>query len=204
MLKIIKGAHVTASEKLSQGYEITDFGITANTDADNIRKIIEDFLVMNNDLPLFLFIEVPANLKDEKVIGKEEDGAVLVEKSHKDVYYLDGVSSEELGHLLDPLYDILINDGLSAFGVGNPNGEEIGKYKYNAMILYAKNPDKYIQLFEKYNISRTDKLVTAWDSFTPETPGKCERYYDKSGRDIYDIIVKLKEVGLYKAEQRED
>ena len=204
MLKIIKGAHVTASKKLSQGYEITDFGITANTDADNIRKIIEDFLVMNNDLPLFLFIEVPANLKDEKVIGKEEDGAVLVEKSHKDVYYLDGVSSEELGHLLDPLYDILINDGLSAFGVGNPNGEEIGKYKYNAMILYAKNPDKYIQLFEKYNISRTDKLVTAWDSFTPETPGKCERYYDKSGRDIYDIIVKLKEVGLYKAEQRED
>lgn len=123
MLKIIKGAHVTASEKLSQGYELTDFSITANTDADNIRKIIEDFLVMNNDLPLFLFIEVPANLKDEKVIGKEDD-AVLVEKSHKDVYYLDGVSSEELGHLLDPLYDILINDGLSAFGVGNPKEDK--------------------------------------------------------------------------------
>ncbi len=204
MLKMIKGSQVPSPEILSQGYEMTDRGLTANVDADNIRNIIEGFLDMNRGLPLFLFIEVPANIKDEKVIGETEDGYVQLEAHHKDVYYLDGISSEGLKQLLEPLYDILINDGLSSFGVGNPHGEEVGKYKYNEMILFSGELPKYVSLFEQNGIFRTDKLVTAWDTFSCETPGTSEKYSDEEGRDIYIIIEVLKEVGMYKAEQRED
>ncbi len=202
MLKMIKGARVAACEKLSQSFEITDRSIIANVDADNIRKIIEGFLDMNKALPLFLFIEVPANIKDEKIIGKTEDGYVQLEAHHKDVYYLDGISSAALKQLLEPFYDILINDGLSSFGVGNPYGEEIGKYKYNEMIVFCRDLQKYAPLFVQNGISRTDSLVTAWETFTRDTPGTCERYFDEEGRDVYSIIDALKEVGMYKAEQR--
>ena len=204
MLKMIKGSCVPKPEMLSQGYEITDRNLIANVDADNIRNIIEGFLDMNKGLPLFLFIEVPANIKDEKVIGETEDGYVQLEAHHKDVYYLDGISSEGLKQLLEPLYDILINDGLSSFGVGNPHGEEVGKYKYNEMILFSGELQKYVPLFERNGVFRTDRLVTAWDTFTPDSPGASERYSDEKGRDIYSVTDYLKEVGMYRAEQRDD
>lgn len=204
MLKMIKGSHVPKPQMLSQGFEITDSRIIANVDADNIRKIIEGFLDMNKALPLFMFIEVPANIKDEKIIGKTEDGYVQLEAHHKDVYYLDGISSESLKQLLEPFYDILINDGLSSFGVGNPYGEEVGKYKYNEMILFGKELQRYAPLLEQNGVFQTNRLITAWDTFTPDSPGTCEKYSDEKGRDIYGIIDALKEFGMYRAEQRED
>lgn len=204
MLKMIKGAQVTSLDMLVQGYETAENCINANVDADKIKSIIEGFLDMNNDLPLFLFIEIPANLKNERIIQEFEDGGVLLEQNHKDIYYLDGVSAKGLKQLLEPFYEILINDGLSAFGVGNPLGEEIGKYKYNFMMLYSQDVNKYISLFETNGISRTKNLITAWDTFTPDTPGTSEKYCDENNRDIYAIIDTLKEIGMYMAEQREE
>lgn len=204
MLKMIAGAKIENNQNLSQGYEISENQLTANADADNIRNVMEDFMDMNENIPLFLFIEVPANLKDEKVAETFEDGAVAVDTPHKDVYYLDGVPAGSLKKILAPLYEILINDGLSAFGVGNPYGDEIGKYKYNVMVLYSRNnTDKYKQIFENNGILKTDNLVTAWDTFSDETPGTSEIYSDSKGRNIYDIIEVLSGIGLYKAEQRE-
>lgn len=204
MLKMIAGAKIENNQNLSQGYEISENQLTANADADNIRNVMEDFMDMNENIPLFLFIEVPSNLKDEKVAETFEDGAVAVDTPHKDVYYLDGVPAGSLKKILAPLYEILINDGLSAFGVGNPYGDEIGKYKYNVMVLYSRNnTDKYKQIFENNGILKTDNLVTAWDTFSDETPGTSEMYSDSKGRNIYDIIEVLSGIGLYKAEQRE-
>lgn len=204
MLKMIAGAKIENNQNLSQGYEISENQLTANADADNIRNVMENFMDMNENIPLFLFIEVPSNLKDEKVAETFEDGAVAVDTPHKDVYYLDGVPAGSLKKILAPLYEILINDGLSAFGVGNPYGDEIGKYKYNVMVLYSRNnTDKYKQIFENNGILKTDNLVTAWDTFSDETPGTSEIYSDSKGRNIYDIIEVLSGIGLYKAEQRE-
>lgn len=204
MLKMIAGAKIENNQNLSQGYEISENQLTANADADNIRNVMEDFMDMNENIPLFLFIEVPSNLKDEKVAETFEDGAVAVDTPHKDVYYLDGVPADSLKKILAPLYEILINDGLSAFGVGNPYGDEIGKYKYNVMVLYSRNnTDKYKQIFENNGILKTDNFVTAWDTFSDETPGTSEMYSDSKGRNIYDIIEVLSGIGLYKAEQRE-
>ncbi len=204
MIRMIKGAQIAAAEKLMQGYEISENRLTANVDADNIRNILDSFIDRNCGSPLFMFIEVPANISDEKITEKFEDGSMAIETPHKDVYYLDGLSSEYMKKLLEPLYEILINDGLSSFGAGNFQDDEIGKYKYNQMILFSNDPGKYGGIFEEHGIVYTEKLVSAWDTFTRDTPGQCRRYTDKNGRTVYDIIDLLTQNGMYKAKQRQD
>jgi len=205
MLKMIAGAKINDPSDLMQAYEVSGNQIIANVDVDNIPKVLENFIDFNRNSPLFLFIEVPANLKDEKVSAVCEDGFVTLETHHKDVYYLDGITADKLKRVLESFSEILINDGLSSFGVGNPYGEEIGKYKYNNMILFSRdNPGKYIQIFEQEGITKTENLITAWDTFTYETPGTSNLYNDSAGKNIYDVIEKLYEIGLYKAEQREE
>lgn len=203
MLKMIKGAQITDGDSLTQGYEIVEGMIAANVDADNIRNVFEGFLEINRNESLFLFIEVPSRLDDETVTETFEDGGVAIETTHNDVYYLDGISAAALRELFEMFYEILVNDGLSAFGVGNPYGEEVGKYKYNVMKLYSKEPEKYACIFESLGINKTDELITAWNTFSEKTPGISEKYSDSEGRDIYDIIEILSEEGLYKAEMRE-
>ena len=56
MLKMIAGAKIENNQNLSQGYEISENQLTANADADNIRNVMEDFMDMNENIPLFLFI----------------------------------------------------------------------------------------------------------------------------------------------------
>jgi hypothetical protein len=203
MLKMIKGARVTADTELSEEYEIFDNMISANVDAERISEVIEKFLEKNCNESLFLFIEVPASLDDETIAETFEDGGVSIETPHNDVYYLDGISAGAVRELLDIFSEILINDGLSAFGVGNPQGDEVGKYKYNVMKLYCNDTHKYADIFESLGIRQTDRLVTAWETFSLDTPGISEKYTDSEGRDVYDIIEILSESGLYKAEQRE-
>lgn len=49
-----------------------------------------------------------------------------------DIYYLDGISKKFFKELLDKSGEILLNDGMSSFGLGNfTTNDEIGKYKYN-------------------------------------------------------------------------
>lgn len=205
MLKMIAGAQVYDPTILSQGYEIYEKLITANVDCDNIRALIEGFIEMNKDVPLFLFVEVPAHIDDETISETFSDGSVAIENQHKDIYYLDGISAEATIALLDQFEEILINDGLSAFGVGTPMGEEIGKYRYNIVKVYGyEEAVHYIPLFEKVGIPRVDELVTAWDTISQDTPGTSVCYYDSNGRSVYDIVDTLKEVGMYKAEQREE
>lgn len=74
MLKMIKGARVTADTELSEEYEIFDNMISANVDAERISEVIEKFLEKNCNESLFLFIEVPASLDDETIAETFEDG----------------------------------------------------------------------------------------------------------------------------------
>ncbi len=205
MLKMIRGVTLANTDKLYEGYTYRNDRIIASVNADKMQKIIEGFIKENNDTDLFLFIEVPANLDDENVVEKYPNGGIIKGPMHNDVYYLDGISPKALIRLLEPFYEILINDGLSSFGVGNPYREEIGKYKYNEMILFShENTEKYVRIFDRCQIPFTDDLVTAYDNVSPETPGICEMYTDPQGRDIYSVIELLSECGLYKAEQREE
>lgn len=205
MFNLIKGAKINENIALKEEYEINGNWIYANISAENIRRIINQFIEIENTELFCLFIEIPANMTDENVIRKTEDGYCVTEKMHKDIYYLDDISAKNLNELLNIFEDILINDGLSSFGVLSQKGNEIGKYKYNVMGAYSDGEDltPIIEAFYNVKIPRTDKLVTAWDYFSQDNPGESE-LYKKDGKTIYDVVETLKEVGMYKYEQREE
>ena len=194
MLKMIKGADVPKAEQLKEEYILENKRITANVNTDKIRNIMEQFLNMNEDTPLFLFIETPCNISEENITGETEDGFLEMETHHKEIWYLDGIPAQTVRQIFDCVFDILLHDGLSAFGIGNPDGEEIGKYKYNIVQMFCSDAhvSRYVQFFENEGIHQTANLITAWDTFTQDEPGTCSRYESPSGMNIYDVVKCLK------------
>lgn len=204
MFNLINGAKSNENIALKEEYEINGNWIYANISAENIRKIIEKFVETEKGNRFCLFIETPANISDENVIGMDDEGFYQLDGKHMDVYYLDNITDEYVVYLLDKFGDILINDGLSHFGILSQSGREFGKYKYNVIKAYTRDDLlPLIKVFNSFEIPETDNLVTAWNYFSQDNPGESE-LYKKDGKTIYDVVDELKEIGLYKYEQREE
>ena len=145
---------------------------------------------------------MPSNRKDENIVGVTEEGYYQAVSLHIDVYYLDNISADYLIELLNLFDDILVNDGLSSFGVLSQSGREIGKYKYNVIKAYSNDDlSPIVEVFTALDIPETYELVTAWNYFSYDDPGE-SKIYNLEGKTIYDVVDTLKEVGMYKAEQR--
>ncbi len=204
MFELIKGAKINSNIQLKEEYEIDGNWIYANVSAQKIRNVIEKFTVIEKGNRFCLFIEIPANIADENVIGVDEEGFYQTEGKHVDVYYLDNITDEYVIYLLNKFGDILIHDGLSHFGVLSQSGREIGKYKYNVIKAYTRDDLlPLIKVFNAFDIPETDNLITAWDYFSQNNPGE-SKLYEKDGKTIYDVVETLEKVGMYKYEQREE
>lgn len=198
MLKFRKGSTVPYAERINEEYEINNNRIVANIDADKIENLLSDFIKMHNE-PLFFILENPSKQYDETEIKPG-----LAESKHKDVYYIDGCTQEEAFTVLSRVGKLLINDGLCSFGFGcHISHDEMMLGKYNVITIFSQTPENYIKLLEKNELKRVDKLVTAWDTFTQDNPGKSERI-TTDGKDIFDIPEMFADWGMYFAEQRED
>ena len=189
MIKIKKGSIIPENIKIKEEYKVENDTIVLNIDVDKINKLLKSFVKMQKE-ELFLFIEVPTNINEEK-------------ENYTDVYYLDGISINEIDELLNMYGDILINDGLCEFGFGVKSfNEEIMSLKYNMITIYSKeNVNKYIDLLNELKINKTIKFKSAWDYFTEENPG-ISKLYEKEEQTVYDIIEILKEKGLYLGERK--
>lgn len=100
----------------------------------------------------FFILELPSNENDEKNLRKKE-----TDPMHKDIYYIDGLNSNEALLLLMRYGNLLINDGLSRFGFGaQDNTAEIMIGKYNVVTLWSNLIEKFDGFFETHNIKRTD------------------------------------------------
>lgn len=204
MFNLIRGAKINENFALKEEYEIDGNWIYANISAENIGKVIEKFVEIEKGNRFCLFIEIPANIADENVIGMDDEGFYRLDGRHMDVYYLDNITDEYVIYLLDKFGDIFINDGLSHFGILSQSGREIGKYKYNVIKAYTRDDLlPLIKVFNSFDVPETDNLATAWDYFSQNNPGESE-LYKKDGKTIYDIVETLEEIGLYKYEQREE
>lgn len=80
---------------------------------------------------------------------------------------------------------------------------EIMRDKYNMISLLADNIEKYTDIFNSHNIPRCENLVTAWDTFSYEFPGECNKI-DVNGKTVYDLPDELGGIGMYFAERREE
>lgn len=205
MFKLINGAKINDNIPLKEEYQIFDSHIAANISAENIMKVIDEFIKTESTERFCLFIEIPSNLADETIAGIKNGGYYQLDTRHIDVYYLDNISAAYLNGLFADFSDIFVNDGLSAFGVLSQRGNEIGKYKYNVIKAYSRDRDfiSLAKVFDNIGVHKTDELVTAWDYFSQDDYGE-SRIYEKDGKSIYDVIRILKQVGMYKAEQREE
>lgn len=197
-LKLKAGSKISTKVVLYEGYEKADNYITANIGIDKIEEVLMHFIAIHEE-PLFFILELPSKANDETEVAPG-----IVESLHKDVYYIDGCSGEEAIAILDQVGDLLYNDGMISFGFGgHESNDEIMFGKYNVLTIYSRNIDDYNDFFEPHNIEPTDKLITAWDTFTADTPGTSEEYVmgDKS---VYDIPKQFEDWGMYLAEQREE
>lgn len=196
MLKMIKGVNINCADKLKEEYEIRKNYLLANINEDKILKIINDFIELQKE-SLFLILEVPSNLKNEKNNNR----------FHKDVYYIDNMSKKYAKEILSSIGSLFVNDGAGQIGIGNHiTKAEIMTDKYNVITIFKGNDDllKYEKLLTNNKIHKTNKLLTAWDFFNENNPGISALIEDE-GKTIYDVVENLKQKSnLYFAEQRED
>ena len=192
---MIKGAIINNADILNEEYMII-----ANINADKILKVINEFVDMQKK-PLFLIIEVPTNIDNEKI---KDNGIYQI---HKDVYYLDNISISYAKELLRAFGNLFINDGMAQIGIGNHStGAEIITDKYNVVLVYNGRDDveKYIDLLNMNKIKQVETLITARDYFTESNPGECN-CITEDGKTVYDVIdILIKDAGLYFAERRVD
>ena len=198
MLVLRAGCRVPFPEKLLEEYMLTENQIIANISADKIRTVMEHFICIHEE-PLFFILELPSKQYDEKEIRPG-----VVEKLHKDVYYIDGCTNEEALTILLRVGDLMINDGLCSFGFGcHESNDEIMFGKYNVTTIFSRNITQYISFMAEHGIAKSEHIVTAWDTFSQEHPGSSERI-DTDGKDVFSIPEMFADWGIYKAEQRED
>lgn len=173
MVKLREGSIVPFPEKLHENYQIYDKKIVANVGADKILDVLRDFVKMNDE-PMFFILEL-----------------------FETIYYIDGCSQEKAFDILTKVGDVLIKDGISAFGYGcHISNDEIIFGKYNVVTMYSHNIEKYNSLFETHGILKTDNIITAWDTISGKNPGKSNRYND-NGKTVLDIPKELETWGMY-------
>lgn len=196
MIEFIKGCKITNSDNLKEEYKISGNWIKANVNASKILKLMYEFAEMQqDDEPLFLFLEIPSKKENQKNIEEfdKERKYKIKDGFYYEIYYLDGISKNFFKELLDKSGEILLNDGMSSFGLGNfTTNDEIGKYKYNQVKLLSNNIEKYEELFRKNNIKRNDNTTLSVNLINPDNPGICNIYKDKNGKDIYKLVENLK------------
>lgn len=208
MLKMRKGSAVPHPEKLRPSYQIegklfpddpaeTRQVISANIDDDQMLPALRRFIEMHDE-PLFFILEIPTRQQDESA-----NKWGRVEKLHNDVYYIDGCDAAKALDILREIGEIVISDGLCQFGFGcHYSGDEIMIGKYNVATLFVRDPAVYRDFFGALGIPETDKLITAWETFSRWHPGDSIRC-PVNGKDIFDIPEILKNKGIYFAERRE-
>ena len=205
MLHMVRGCRVPAPDALEEGFEQKERSFYANLHAEHIEQVMRAFLLRQKE-ELFFFLELPAAEEEEKKLREEwkkqnrEGDAPL----HRDVYYWDGITPDAALSLLDEHGELLIQDGMSFFGFGVRSfSAEIQKWKYNLVTLFAREPERYRDFFPGLGIPEREELTTAWDTFSPSTPGDCIAIR-VGGRSVFDLAEELKPKGLYFAQRREE
>ena len=198
MLEMIKGCKVPQANQLTEQYERDDKRLIANVNASKIEDVFRHFVAMQQE-KLFFILELPASEQDERRLRKSD-----TDPFHKDVYYIDGLDTDHASTILTRYGKLLINDGMCQFGFAVHDGSaELMLTKYNVMVLWTKEMGRYQDFFQSHGIFRVDNCITAWDTFTAETPGESIRI-EIAGKSVFDLPQELTDWGIYLAEQREE
>ena len=177
MFQTAAGVRVPFPEKLSEQYQLNGDTLTSNLSFEKLADFVRAFYA-ELDEPLFLAIHPDAESAE--------------------VWYLDNMTKKQLTMILDGYGELLYQDGLSAFAIGSlATEEELFVQKYKVLSIYSPKISRFAKQLERFGVSRTSKLVTAWDTFSKEHPGEAQRL-EIAGQTVPDMIKELKKIVMYK------
>ena len=192
MLKLRKGSRVPFPEKLFEGYKIESDRITSNVNADKLTELCRRFIAEHPEA-LYFILELPTKEEDEKEAGK----------LHTDVYYIDNCSKMEALAIIERYADMLVNDGMCSFGFGgHQSHDEITVGKYNVVTGFSSDLARLAHIFELAGVKENQELLTAWKTFTEESPGE-STVVEANGLSVYDLPELFLSWGMYFKERRE-
>lgn len=177
MFETAAGITLPFPEKIKEEYQLKEDTIVFNLSFEKLYSFIEAFY---QKLPEPYFLAIHPDAEDENT-----------------VYYLDGISRKYLSMIFNGFGEILLQDGLSSFAIASHDtNEEIFVQKYKVISIYSPDVQKFEPLLNEYEIAPTNKLITPWDTFSEQTPGKAERL-EIAGQTIETVIEELKKIGMY-------
>lgn len=193
MFQTASGVILPFPEKIKEEFIVLNRCLRFHLSFEKIQPMLDEF-IENLAEPLFIVLQFPLSQPEEEELRQSDTDPL-----HQKVCYLDGQSKQQVKALLQQYGDLLLNDGISQFAVAShTTQEEMFIRKYKLIDIYCGNPEKYFPLMNKYGVAHTDNLVTAWNTFTRETPGEAIRI-EKNGINVFDVFNKLVKVGMYVA-----
>ena len=177
MFQTAAGVTVPFPDQLREQYQIDGNNLTCNLSFEKLSDFIHSYYASLTE-PLFLAIHPDAE--------------------QEEVWYLDGMTKKQLTMILDGYGELLLQDGLSAFAIGSlATEDELFVQKYKVLSIYSPQPAQAKKLLTRFEVPRTDKLVTAWDTFSEQHPGSAQRL-EIAGMTVPDMIADLQKIGMYK------
>jgi hypothetical protein len=205
--KTVEGISVSNLMGIKEGYRVEPYGdnrwdnrwdFFINVSAENIDIVFRKLSAAVRT-PGFLLLELGANAKIEETLRNS-----IFDPLHLDIFYIDGLDMPSFLEIYGEYAELLINDGEINYGFGSHNGlDEVFVAPYKIIKIMTDEPDKYKAVLREMGFQENATLKTVWQNFTLDQPGK-RRAISRNGIDIYDMVERLKEKGLYLAEQREN
>lgn len=177
MFQTAAGVTVPFPDQLREQYQVDGNNVTCNLSFEKLSDFIHSYYASLTE-PLFLAIHPDA----------EQD----------EVWYLDGMTKKQLTMILDGYGELLLQDGLSAFAIGSlATEDELFVQKYKVLSIYSPAISRAEKLMARFDVPRTDEIVTAWDTFSEQHPGSAQRL-EIAGMTVPDAITDLQKIGMYK------
>lgn len=183
------GNKKTSADGIFEGYEVKEHQIKANVSVDLAEDILR-FFISAHEEPLDFTLTIPA----DPAIKLEFD--FTKEKTPRNIYRLEWCLREDAFAILNQYGKLLLNDGLVSFSFwGFQSCDKITFDQYNVLSLelYSQTPEQYEKILSSYGIEKTERLITAANTFRKVNPGVSE-LYTEDGISIYALPDLLKMV----------
>ncbi len=203
MFQFTRGCSLYDAHQVSDAYCSPEPGtLKACVSREKIRGLFDAFLELNDADGFSLFLEEPVRRRDGKIPAGGAQKARRTERTLTHLYYMDGMERDFISYILDQFGEVLLEDGFLHFGISSDRGDELGRYDYNVMILYAEEPRllQYESVFMDHEIRHVRDVTLPWELISFGNPGRRERVVSRDGWDSEKVIACLKENGLYLAE----
>ncbi|MCL2843750.1 MAG: hypothetical protein FWE28_09920 [Oscillospiraceae bacterium] len=198
MFQTASGVTIPFPERIKEEFQVFEKSILLNVSFEKLKPLVEAFLARLIE-PLFFVLEIPLSQQEESEHRKNN-----FDPFHKKVCYLDGLSKEQINAIFRRYGTLLFNDGGSQFAIAShTTKDEIYVQKYKITSIFSNHPATYIDFLKGYGFVETDNLITAWDTFSHETPGEV-RSIEVDGTDIFDAYDEFVKLGMYVAKIAED